>query len=76
MDLISDASLCQVLGFNLDAELSSVRKTLKTSIRYTQYDIQTALDGMLGEVLEPLSNITDKIEDAADSIKTIAIKSQ
>lgn len=73
MDLISDSSLCETLGFDLDAEFGNVRRYSKTAIKNIMYDIQTSLDDLAGETLEPLENITDKINDSVkDMLGVIA----
>ena len=68
MDLITDSSLCSVLGADLDAEFSNVRRYAKTEIKYVRTQIQDALDGMVGEPLSPIADITDKIEDSVNDM--------
>lgn len=73
MDLVTDTSLCEILGFDLDSEFSNVRRYAKTQIKYVKSQVQDALDAMGGEMLEPLSTITDKIESSVnDMLSAIA----
>jgi len=68
MDLVTDASLCKILGFDLDAELSNTRRYLKTSIKYIKAEIQSDLDALGSEVLTPIGDITDKISDSVKDV--------
>jgi hypothetical protein len=64
MALISDTTLCNTLGFDLDAELSNIRRYAKTSIKYIKNNIQISLDALSGEILNPLANITGVIDSS------------
>lgn len=69
MDLISDSSLCNTLGFDLDAEFSNIRRHAKTEVRELKNQIQIALDALSGEEpLEFLTNITNKITDSVNDM--------
>jgi hypothetical protein len=68
MALISDSTLCNTLGFDLDAELSNIRRYAKTAIKYVKNDIQTSLDALSGEILNPLQDITDAIDSSINEM--------
>jgi hypothetical protein len=68
MDLITNSNLCEILGFDLDAEFGNVRRYAKTEIKHVKGQIQDALDAVAGEVLEPIGNITDKIEESVNDL--------
>lgn len=68
MSLITDSSLCSILGFDLDATLGNIRRYAKTTIKHLRTYIQDALDALGGEALEPLQDITDKIDEEVTNL--------